>query len=113
MTKLITIPRAELERALEALEWCEPAGTVGAGGIAARKAAMASLRDLLAAPSRPAPVGYAGAAVWIGPFQVVQLVTEADLVHERVPGNAITKAAIKCAAMVTSDDITRGIACPF
>ena len=36
-----------LRQALEALEWCEPAGTVGAGGIAASRAAIAAIRERL------------------------------------------------------------------
>jgi hypothetical protein len=38
---------ALLRQALEALEWCEPAGTVGAGGIAARRATIAALKERL------------------------------------------------------------------
>jgi hypothetical protein len=38
---------ALLRQALEALEWCEPAGTVGAGGIAARRASIDALKERL------------------------------------------------------------------
>ena len=38
---------ALLRQALEALEWAEPAGTVGRGGIEARKQAIAALRERL------------------------------------------------------------------
>jgi hypothetical protein len=38
---------ALLRQALYALEWCEPAGTVGRGGIQARKQAIAALRERL------------------------------------------------------------------
>jgi hypothetical protein len=38
---------ALLRQALEALEWCEPAGTVGAGGIAARRAAITAIQERL------------------------------------------------------------------
>jgi hypothetical protein len=38
---------ALLTQALEALEWSEPAGTVGAGGIAARRASIDALKERL------------------------------------------------------------------
>ncbi len=41
-----------MKQALEALEWCEPAGTVGYGGITARKAAVDALRSRLAQPEQ-------------------------------------------------------------
>ena len=43
------------QMALDALEWCEPAGTVGYGGVAIRSAAITALREALAAPE-PEPV---------------------------------------------------------
>jgi len=44
------------QMALDALEWCEPAGTVGYGGVAIRSAAITALREALAAPpAAPAP----------------------------------------------------------
>ena len=42
-----TSDTALLRQALEALEWCEPAGTVGHGGIQARKQAIAALKERL------------------------------------------------------------------
>lgn len=44
----MTTLREAAQQALEALEWCEPAGTVGRGGIEARKQAIAALRAALA-----------------------------------------------------------------
>jgi hypothetical protein len=38
---------ALLRQCLEALEWCEPAGTTGHGGIEARKQAIAALKERL------------------------------------------------------------------
>jgi hypothetical protein len=38
---------ALLRQALEALEWCEPAGTVGHGGVEARKQTIAALKERL------------------------------------------------------------------
>jgi hypothetical protein len=45
--ELIERDTALLRQALYALEWCEPAGTVGHGGIQARKQAIAALRERL------------------------------------------------------------------
>ena len=44
----ITIHRAVVEQALEALEWVQPSGTTGRGGIEARNKAITALRAALA-----------------------------------------------------------------
>lgn len=54
--------RTAAQQALEALEWCEPAGTVGAGGIATRKAAITNLRAALEQPEQQHPVTWHGLA---------------------------------------------------
>lgn len=43
--------------------------------------------------------GYAGVTLWLGDARVTQIVTEAQIKHEREPGTAITWAANKCLAM--------------